>query len=148
MIELSHYLAREMMYTGRNRSAIKEFERHVQMNGWSAERAQSFIYAGDCYGKLNMPEEQVLCYNEAFYVPDKREPLIKLSFFFKHNKNPKATAAYAAAAMEIPWSGFYADQRSDYEQVPHELMYWARDGWETSPERRSISLEVSKVSAP
>ncbi|MES2006895.1 MAG: class I SAM-dependent methyltransferase [Patescibacteria group bacterium] len=125
----SHYFAREMMWTGRPRSAIKEFERHVAMNRWPAERAQSLIFMGDCYGTINQPEKQVECYNKAFYVcSDKRESLLKLAHFFRHNNNPKATAAYAAAALEIPWSGFYADSKADYEDVPHALLYWAK-GW-------------------
>lgn len=125
----SHYLAREMMYCGRLRSAIKEFERHVGMNGWTAEKAQSLIYIGDCEGKLNHPQRQIHSYFEAFYIcAEKREPLIKIAQFFKANNNPRATLAFASAAMEVPWTGFYADSKADYEYVPHELKYWAL-GW-------------------
>ncbi len=125
----SHYFAREMMYTSRPQSAIKEFGRHIKMNRWPAERAQSAIYMGDCYGMLNMPGRQVSCYQEAFRIyPEKRESLLKLAGFYRHNKNAKACAAMTAAAMEIPWNGFYADSKADYEHIPHEMMYWAQ-GW-------------------
>ena len=53
----SHYFAREMMYNGRFNSAIKEFERHISMNRWDQENAQSILYIGDCYSHLgNIPE--------------------------------------------------------------------------------------------
>ncbi len=125
----SHYLAREMMWTGRPKSAIQEFKRHVTMNKWDAERAQSLIFMGDCYGTLNLPEEQVEAYFIAFHTCSrKRESLLKLAHFYRANNNPQACAAFAEAALTVPWSGFYADSRPDYEYVPHALLYWAY-GW-------------------
>src|SRR6267142_1639782 len=35
----SHYFARDLMWSGRYRSAIREFDRHIAMNKWEAERA-------------------------------------------------------------------------------------------------------------
>jgi glycosyltransferase involved in cell wall biosynthesis len=55
----SHYFARECLWTGRPKTAIKEFLRHVEMNRWPAEKAQSMIFIGDAYGMLNQPEEQI-----------------------------------------------------------------------------------------
>lgn len=125
----SHYCARELYWRGRPKSAIKEFERHIAMNRWPAERAQSMIFMGDCYGMLNEPEKQVEWYNRAFYTDStRREALIKLARFYHYNNNPYATAAYAAAAMEIPWNGFYANDLAHYTFEPHEHLYWAR-GW-------------------
>ncbi len=125
----SHYLAREMFWTNRPKSALCEFERHITMNGWIAERAQSMIFMGHCHGKLNNPEKQIAWYNQAFYVdPNRREALIAIADFYKHNNNHKACAAYAAAALEIPWTDYYANNKSHYENYPHELLYWAK-GW-------------------
>lgn len=125
----SHYFARELMYQGRLHSAIKEFKRHIAMDRWPAEKAQSMIYVGDCYGQLNIPMKQVEWYQKAFELDSsRRESLIKLAYFYKHNNSPQKVACYVAAAMEIPWIGFYSNQRSHYENTPHELMYWAK-GW-------------------
>jgi glycosyltransferase involved in cell wall biosynthesis len=44
----SHYLARELMWTGRHRSAYMEFHRHIKMDRWPAEKAQSYIYLAFC----------------------------------------------------------------------------------------------------
>lgn len=49
----SHYFAREMLYKQRFKSSLKEFTRHVNMNKWPAERAQSMIFIGNCYGALS-----------------------------------------------------------------------------------------------
>lgn len=125
----SHYLGREFVWTGRPKSAIIELKRHISMNAWPQERAQSMIFIGDAYGFINKPEEQVEWYTRAFfYDPTRRESLIKLASFYRHNDKPLATAAYATAALQIPFTPFYANNKSDYEQYPHELLYWAK-GW-------------------
>lgn len=125
----SHYFARELMWHGYPKSAIKEFERHIAMNAWQAEKAQSIIFMGDCYGMLNQPDKQIQMYSEGFHVdPNRREALIKLARFYKFNNKPLATVAYAKAALEIPWTDYYANDRAMYEQHPHELLYWGY-GW-------------------
>jgi glycosyltransferase involved in cell wall biosynthesis len=125
----SHYLARELLWSGRPKSALKEFERHVTMNGWLAERAQSMIFMGDCYGQLNNPEKQVELYQKAFYTdPERREALIKLARFYRSNNVPKMVIYYAKMSLDIPWTDYYANEKQMYEQEPHELLYWAY-GW-------------------
>lgn len=125
----SHYFARELMYCGRYKSAIHEFNRHIAMNRWHAEKAQSLIFSGDCFGKLGNPLHQVDSYNRAIYIDgSRREAFIKLARFYKHNNNPQLVLAYTKAAMEIDWMPFYANEKGMYEHEPHELLYWAY-GW-------------------
>jgi glycosyltransferase involved in cell wall biosynthesis len=125
----SHYLAREEMYNSRPKSAIREFTRHVQMNKWPAERAQSFIHMGDCYGMINEPLKQIECYQKAINIDGgRREAWLKLAQFYRHNKQPQYTACYAKAALQIPHNSFYADNMADYTYEPHRLLYWAY-GW-------------------
>lgn len=125
----SHYFSRELMWADRPHSAIKEFKRHVEMNGWGSERGQSCIFIGDCYGKLNQPDEQVVWYTKAFHVDSsRREALLRLAEFYAHNNNHQAVVCYAKAALEIPWHGFYANNREHYEDRPHALLYHAY-GW-------------------
>jgi len=45
----SHYFARELHWSGRYKSAIKEFDRHIEMNKWKEERGQSMIFKGDSH---------------------------------------------------------------------------------------------------
>jgi len=125
----SHYLAREMLWTGRPKSALAEFGRHIKMGGWLAEKAQSMIFMGDCYGAINKPDDQVEWYSRAFQTdPNRREALIKLARFYQSNGKHLAVLAYAKGAMEIPWTDYYANDKTMYEQEPHELLYRAY-GW-------------------
>jgi glycosyltransferase involved in cell wall biosynthesis len=125
----SHYLARELMYNNHPKSAICEFQRHIQMNRWPAERAQSYIHMGDCYGMINDPKKQIESYQQAINIDgSRREAWLKLAGFYKHNKDPQRTACYAKAALQIPHNFFYANNMADYTYEPHRLLYWAY-GW-------------------
>jgi len=118
-----------MLWTGRPKSAIREFERHIAMKKWPTERAQSMIFIGDGYGMLGQPDKQAASYNEAFYIDGgRREPLLKLARFYLHNKNYQSAICYAKAAMEIPWGSYYANQKTHYTNEPHEILY-AAYGW-------------------
>ena len=120
----SHYLGRELLWTNRPKSAIKELERHITMGGWQAERAQSMIHIAECYGRLNDSDAQIQWLTKAYALDSaRREALIQLAFVFRHRNNPHACAAYAAAALQLPWVDYYANNRDFYEHVPHELLY-------------------------
>lgn len=120
----SHYLARELMYTGRFNSAIKEFSRHIEFNGWPAEKAQSMIYMGDCYGSLGNLNEQLSWYHKAFACdPTRREALIKAATVYKNNKNWWTAMVYAKASLEIPQNSYYGNDVAMYRHVPHEILY-------------------------
>lgn len=120
----SHYLGRELLWTNRPKSAIKELERHITMEGWQAERAQSMIHIAECYGRLNDSNAQIQWLTKAYALDSaRREALIQLAFVFRHRNNPHACAAYAAAALQLPWVDYYANNRDFYEHVPHELLY-------------------------
>ena len=126
----SHYLARELMWTAHPKSALKEFERHIAMKDrWPAERAQSIIFMGDCYGMLNDPAKQASMYVQAFIAdPNRREAPIKLARFYLHNKQYQQVVVWAKAALEIPWTDYYANDKAMYEEEPHYLLYTAY-GW-------------------
>lgn len=125
----SHYLGRELLWTGRPKSAIKELKRCISIHWWAAEKSASASFIGDSYGMLNEPELQVEWYNKAIYYDGSlREPFIKLARFYQHNNNPQMAACYIAAASELPWTPFYANNIAYYTNEPHEIMYWAK-GW-------------------
>ncbi|MGH7249999.1 MAG: class I SAM-dependent methyltransferase, partial [Minisyncoccia bacterium] len=125
----SHYFARELFWSKRPKSALKEFARHLTLGGWAGERGESLIFMGDAYGQLNLINEQIECYNQAFYLDSsRREPFMRLAHFYLSNKNYQAAVAYAKGALEIPWSSFYANNKAYYEQEPHEVLYKAY-GW-------------------
>lgn len=122
----SHYLGRELLWTGRLKSAIRELTRHISMERWPAERAQSMIFIGDAYKKFNNIE----CldwYHKSFQLESgRREALIRLADYYFEKGDAQKTACYCAAALEIPESAFYANDLAHYTHYPHELMYWAK----------------------
>lgn len=123
----SHYFGRELMYTGRFNSAIAELERHVAMNKWPAERAQSLIYMGDCLLTLGQPEAALGAFVRAFDIsPDRREPLMRIAEYYYRKGSADHVIAYTAAALQITaGNDFYGNFEPYYQNVPHELMYWA-----------------------
>lgn len=126
----SHYFARELMYSGRYRSAAHEFERHIAMDRWNAEKAQSYIYLGRCQGHIGGNELRQQQLFMAAYACDssRREGLMELANFYRYKDNKVATAAFASAALEIPYNTYFANEKRNYEDFPHALLYWAK-GW-------------------
>ena len=125
----SHYFAREMMYTGRYKSAIKEFTRHIGFNAWVQEKAQSMIFIGYCYGYLGDFAKQVEWYNTAFFNDSsRREALIKLAEAYRKAGNWYAVAAHASGSLQIPFNSYYANDGNMYTFRPYELLYEAQ-GW-------------------
>ena len=119
----SHYFGRELNWHSRQKSAIKEFERHLTLGRWPMERAQSMIYIGDCHWKLGDNKKAVEWYHKAFQEDSsRREALIKLAEFYYREKDWQRCACYAAASLEIKWHGFYANNKYHYEHIPHELL--------------------------
>lgn len=120
----SFYFGRELMYQKRFHSALREFARHIAMDKWVQEKAQSMIYSGDCLGSLNEPLKQIEHYFLAFHTdPSRREALIKIAFYYKFYENWLAVCCFAKAAMEIPWNDFYGNEISHYRDIPHHLLY-------------------------
>jgi glycosyltransferase involved in cell wall biosynthesis len=122
----SHYLAREMLYTGRYKSAYQEFERHIAMNGWFTEATQSVLFQGECAFYLGNEDLAVKKWHEAIARDSsRREPWMRLAHHFHKKDDKQRAAAYAMAATTIPWSDFYANNANHYRHEPHEILYWA-----------------------
>ncbi len=122
----SHYFGRELYWCGRPRSAIRELERHVAMNRWPAERAQSCIYIGDAYMSLGEEENALMAYHRANVIDGQRRvPFMRLADFYFRKNDPKRVITYAEAALTIPKGNFYSEEAAHYRQTPHELLYWA-----------------------
>lgn len=120
----SHYLGRELLWTGRIHSAVKELERHVGMNRWQAEKAQSLIYIGEAYEKLWEDNRALHNYFEACLTePKMREPIMKLAEYFFARQQHNQVIAYCNAMLDIPYGWFYASQTEYYTHKPHHMLY-------------------------
>lgn len=122
----AHYFGRELMYTGRFRSAIKQLTKHVEMKRWPTEASQSMVFIGDCFAVLGEFDNAIAAWSKAFDMePNRREPLMKLAEHYYRQNKPMQCAAYAAAATQIKGDNYYANYQPYYENLPHELLYWA-----------------------
>ncbi len=122
----SHYFARELWWTGRPWSAAKEFKRHIEMNKWPAEKAESMLFLADIYGAMEKPEEQIeWCHKALTTEPNRREPLLKLAQIYQRRNEPTPANFYATAALELPWYPFYGANVAFYTNEPHEILFWA-----------------------
>lgn len=137
----SHYFAREMLWTGRTCSAIKEFERHIAMKKWPTEASQSMIFIGDAVKRLG--KDPVEWYQKAYNLEaGRREPLIRLAEYYFELKDYQKVVAYMEMALTIPRSNFYADSQEHYTYRPHELLYvsyWYLGNKEKSKEHYDIA---------
>jgi tetratricopeptide (TPR) repeat protein len=127
----SHYLAREMMYLGRHKSAIKEFERHISMNRWPTEASQSMMFVGDCYKALGNFDEMLKWYVKSVEKEARREPLMHLAEYYYYKAMYPQVIVYCEAALAIKQVPFYSNHQPYYENIPHEYLYvaywWAGD---------------------
>ena len=127
----SHYLAREMFYFGRYKSAIKEFLNHISMNRWPTEAAQSMMFIGDCYQYLGDHDEMLKWYTKSVEKEARREPLMHLAEYYFARNMHRQVIVYCEAALAVTQLPFYSNHQPYYENVPHELLYisywWAGD---------------------
>ena len=141
----SHYFARELMWNGHPKSAIKEFKRYLEISWWKPERSQSMVYIGDCCRTLGKEEEAVEWYHKAFQEEaGRREPLIRLAEFYNSKKDLQRVICYCKAALEIGWSGFYSNNKYHYGHIPHELLaeaYWCAGKKDLAKEQLEKALE-------
>jgi glycosyltransferase involved in cell wall biosynthesis len=121
----THYLARELYYTRRYKSAIKLFEKHTEMPAWQPEKARSMVFIGDCYQFLGDMKSALAWWHRSFDAFASREPLIRLADHYFHMKDYTKTAAYAAAATAVPKPDAYFVQNDHYGAYPYHLLYWA-----------------------
>lgn len=122
----AHYFGRELFYRGYNESAIAQLKKHIDMNMWPTERSQSMIFIGDCYMNLEDKDEAFKYYNMAIDIEgNRREPFMKMAEYYFRAGKPDQTISYLNAALSIKGGDFYANYQPYYENLPHELMYWA-----------------------
>ena len=123
----THYLGKLLFYSGRFFSAAEILSAHVKMaDAWLPERSESAILTGHCLWR----QKQAHCtewWLLAFELyPHRRAPLIALAEFYKLHKNWTKVAAYASAALEIPWNTEYVNNINHYTHVAYGLRYLAR----------------------
>lgn len=121
-----HYLGRELLWTGRFKSAIKVLKQHIKMQAWPTEQSQSMVFLGEACMHLGKEDEAISWWTQAINLePNRREPYMKLAEHYWKKNVPQTAACYALAALQIPDNNFYANNQDHYKHLPHEILYWA-----------------------
>lgn len=121
----SHYLGRELHWSGRHRSAIKELERHIAMNAWEPERARSMLFLGECSQALGDEVKALSWWTQSFAGFACREPIMKIAEHYQAKNDHARTAAYVAAALSVRKDNRYFVDEKLYGAYPHDMMVWA-----------------------
>lgn len=120
------YFGRELLYRGRPQSAIRAYQKHLELSHWDMEMSSSLCGMGDAYEKLGNEPKATVCWQSAISLCGTwREPWMRLAWFFYKKKAPQQVAAYCEAALTIPHPKFYSCIPDNYTCIPHELAYWA-----------------------
>lgn len=82
------YLAQSYRDAGEYSSAIKNYERRIQMGGWDEELFWSMLQIGILQEALNMPDDIIIkSYNRAHkFRPSRIEPIYHLANFLREKK--------------------------------------------------------------
>lgn len=120
------YFARDLMYHGRDKSAIAQFKRHIAMGKWPAERAQSMVFVGDLTMKQGNVEEALDWWWKAWNIePNRRIAMLRLARYYDSKEDRMKVACLTSAALQIPESGFYGEDMNEYRDDPHHLRAWS-----------------------
>lgn len=93
----SYYLARELMYAGRNDEAVAEFQRHLALPSarWNLERASSMRYLG------RILDDEGWLLRAVAEAPDQREPRVELAEHYYRHGEWEACRRAALAALAV-----------------------------------------------
>lgn len=137
------YFARDLMYHGRDNSAIAQFKRHIAMEKWPAERAQSMVFIGDILMRQKQEEESLAWYWAAWNLePARRIGLMRLARYFDAKGDRMKVACLINAVLQIPESGFYGENMDEYRDEPHHLLAWAYKGLGRTTEAQEQFLKA------
>ena len=115
----THYFARELLYSGKSKEAIKMFEQHIENPGWETEKGQSLIFMGNAYRSLKDDKQAMECYARGFtYDMNRREALLEMAKIKYDNQEWAQAERLYWLALQIPKSNYYADFAPHYTHIP------------------------------
>jgi len=133
----THYLARELYYRGYYKEALLIFAIHTNMNGWDAERNQSFYYMGKCNEYLG--SDPTMDYIEGIrQYPHRRECYIGMAEYYDRQKNYRAMLVWALMAMVVDNDRFYGNYAPYYQEYPYVLAY--RAAWYAGDKEKATTI--------
>jgi len=143
----TYYLAREYYYVGEHDTAIKMFERYLELPGWKPERGQALIFMGDCYKWTGRGTEAIDCYHRAMIEDDsRREGFWALGMTYWEWAKYRPAAIYLRAATEIPLQpNYYLNNMGLYTWVIWDQLSLVYDKLGETRKAQEAWLEAVKA---
>lgn len=120
----TYYLAREYYYNRQLETAIKMFERYLELPGWPPEQGQALIFMGDCYKWLGEKEKAIETYHRAI-IKDctRREAFYALGETHAEWGEIRKAVVFLTAALEIPYNpNYYLNNMNLYTWKIHDTL--------------------------
>lgn len=120
----TYYLAREYYYNKQLTTALKMFEKYLELPGWPPEQGQALIFMGDCYKWLGDRQKAVETYHRAI-IKDctRREPFFALGGSYAEWGDPRKAVIFLVAALEIPLNpNYYLNEMNLYTWKIHDML--------------------------
>jgi glycosyltransferase involved in cell wall biosynthesis len=126
-----HYFARELFYSGRLKSALKEFERHLAMKLPPQEypttptHIESMMFVSNIYGRMGMLEAELEWCDRAIALdPTRREPVVRKAHFYKWHNKPKEAKKWALKAASFDWDDRCGLSGVAFKRDPEMILRW------------------------
>lgn len=119
---------------GHPKSAIKQFERHLEMELPEKEFAttpthmESMMYIGNILGQMGDIDAEMEWYNKA-QMEDKshRNVIVRKARFHQWHKNKQMTRTFCYIAKTFPWDEKYGVSKEHFMDEIDEMLEWAKE---------------------
>lgn len=126
------YFARELFYSGRGKSAEKEFLRHLEMKlpiqeyPTTPTHLDSFLFLGNIYGLRGELEKELQCYQRATYIDLlNRRPLERTAQFYQWHGDKARAREWALRAAKFPWKEEYGSSKLHFLDTVNGIINWS-----------------------
>jgi len=126
------YFARELFYSGRGKSAEKEFLRHLYMKLPPQEypttptHLDSLLFLGNIYGLDGKLDLELDCYRKAQELdPTNRRPTERIAQFYQWHGNKTLAREWALRATKFPWKEEYGASKLHFLDIINGIINWA-----------------------
>lgn len=125
------YYGNELRENGHYQEAIKNYTKHLEMNGWIEDKVYSCIYRADCYRHLGENDKEIASLFESFrYSKTPRpEACSRIGFHFQQRRDFKSAIYWYEQATAIErdpnqWSFYYPAYATWYPHLQLCVCYY------------------------
>lgn len=147
----THYLAREYMFHGEYKKAIRMFNKHLSLPTatWKAERCASLRYIANCYKMLKQPKKQEEFLLKSILENNQlREPYFEIAkMYFEQNKYLQACIYFEEMLKIHNRELTYISQPECWNELPFDYLsicYYQLKQYKKAVYYAQIALNIKK----